>query len=266
MESRRDAVPFDPYHFEKLARRGLTAEPEVIFRDIYARHHWAGSASPSGAGAAPEQVQQLRAELPALLERLGIATLLDLPCGDASWVRTLELPVQRYIGADLLPELIAPLVAAHADARHRFLVLDLTRDELPCADLMLCRDCLVHLSYADSRRALANVARSGIPSSPRHHLPGDRGERGYSHRRLAHDEPGGRALLFPAAAATAEGRLYRSWWALRRQEPGALAGRGSRPLGMAHQVSAPGSGSCAGPARRPAPDLCPLRPPRLRRR
>lgn len=163
MESRRDAVPFDPYHFEKLARRGLTAEPEVIFRDIYARHHWAGSASPSGAGAAPEQVQQLRAELPALLERLGIATLLDLPCGDASWVRTLELPVQRYIGADLLPELIAPLVAAHADARHRFLVLDLTRDELPCADLMLCRDCLVHLSYADSRRALANVARSGIP-------------------------------------------------------------------------------------------------------
>ena len=163
MESRRDAVPFDPYHFEKLARQGLTAESEVIFRDIYARHHWAGSASASGAGAAPEQIQQLRAGLPALLRQLGIGTLLDLPCGDYSWMRTLDLPVQRYIGADLLPELIAPLAAAYADARHRFLVLDLTRDDLPPADLLLCRDCLVHLSYADSRRALANVVRSGIP-------------------------------------------------------------------------------------------------------
>ena len=42
-------------------------------------------------------------------------------------------------------------------------MLDLTRDALPPADLLLCRDCLVHLSYADIRRALANVARSGIP-------------------------------------------------------------------------------------------------------
>jgi hypothetical protein len=58
---------------------------------------------------------------------------------------------------------VTPLAGAYADARHRFLVLDLTRDELPPADLLLCRDCLVHLSYPDSRRALANVVRSGIP-------------------------------------------------------------------------------------------------------
>ena len=109
MTSRRDAVPFDPYHFEKLARQGADAEAEVVFRDIYARHHWAGSASASGAGAAPDQVQRLRTELPALLEQLGVATLLDLPCGDYSWMRTLDLPVRHYIGADLLPELIAPL-------------------------------------------------------------------------------------------------------------------------------------------------------------
>ena len=141
----------------------MTPGAEAVFRDIYQRHHWAGSESASGLGAAPDQIQHLRGALPALLARFGVGTLLDLPCGDWSWMRTLELPVERYIGADLLPELIQPLAAAHTDARHEFRVLDLTRDPLPPADLLLCRDCLVHLSYADIRRALANVAGSGIP-------------------------------------------------------------------------------------------------------
>jgi hypothetical protein len=155
-------VPFDPYHFEKLAREGATPAPEAVFRDIYQRNHWAGSTSASGPGAAPDQIRHLRAALPALLAQIRVDTLLDLPCGDWSWMRTLELPVRRYIGADLLPDLIEPLAGEYSDARHEFRVLDLTRDPLPAADLLLCRDCLVHLSYADIRRALANIARSGI--------------------------------------------------------------------------------------------------------
>jgi hypothetical protein len=58
---------------------------------------------------------------------------------------------------------VEPLQTAFTDSQHRFLVLDLTRDDLPQADALLCRDCLVHLSFADIRRALANVLRSGIP-------------------------------------------------------------------------------------------------------
>jgi hypothetical protein len=160
--SRRDAVPFDPRHFERLARSGERLSSEETFRDIHRRHHWTGSASPSGAGAAEEQTARLRAELPALLTDLGVRSLLDLPCGDYSWMATIDLPVERYIGADLLPELIAPLQGRYGDARRRFMVLDLTRDTLPAADLLLCRDCLVHLSLVDIRLALSNVARSGI--------------------------------------------------------------------------------------------------------
>jgi hypothetical protein len=40
--------------------------------------------------------------------------------------------------------------------------LDLTRDVLPDADVLLCRDCLVHLSYANIRVVLANIACSNI--------------------------------------------------------------------------------------------------------
>jgi hypothetical protein len=163
MTSRRDRVPFDAHHYEKLARTGQPAEPVTIFRDIYRRHHWSASHSPSGPGAAPEQTTELRRALPALLTELAVRTLLDLPCGDYSWMRTIGLSGIRYIGADLLPEIVQSLAAEFGGPRREFLVLDLTRDRLPRADLLLCRDCLVHLSYADIRRALANVARSGIP-------------------------------------------------------------------------------------------------------
>ncbi len=163
MTSRRDQVPFDPHYYEKLAPSSREAEPEHIFRDIYRRHHWSGSESASGAGASPDQTRELRRSLPALLSELGVATMLDLPCGDYGWMRTIELPLARYIGADLLPEIVEPLAAALGDGRREFRVLDLTRDRLPPADLLFCRDCLVHLSYADIRRALENAVRSDIP-------------------------------------------------------------------------------------------------------
>jgi hypothetical protein len=163
VRSRRDAVPFDSHYFEKLAATGNRASAEAIFRDIYQRNHWGGSISPSGAGASPNQTNELRKALPALLNRLRVDTLLDLPCGDYSWMRLIDLPVASYIGAALLTEVVQPLQMAYTDSRHRFLVLDLIREPLPQADLLFCRDCLVHLSFADIRRALGNVLRSGIP-------------------------------------------------------------------------------------------------------
>jgi hypothetical protein len=163
VSSRRDRVPFDSRYYERLARSGRTSEAEHVFRDIYRRHHWSGSESASGAGASLDQTHELRRWLPALLRELRVATMLDLPCGDYGWMRALELPVERYIGADLLPEIVEPLAGAFGDDRREFRVLDLTRDRLPPADLLLCRDCLVHLSYADIRRALGNAVDSGIP-------------------------------------------------------------------------------------------------------
>ena len=64
-----------------------------------------------------------------------------------------------YTGGDLLPELIE---ANRARGSAHFEVLDLTVSPLPPADLLLCRDCLVHFSFADVARALANIARSPI--------------------------------------------------------------------------------------------------------
>jgi hypothetical protein len=50
-------------------------------------------------------------------------------------------------------------------------VLDLVRDPLPRADAVLCRDCLIHLSLEEGRRAPENIRRSGAAYLLGNHVP-----------------------------------------------------------------------------------------------
>jgi len=55
--------------------------------------------------------------------------------------------LEQYIGVDIIPELIARNQSLYGNERTRFVLLDLTRDELPRVDVILCRDCFIHFSY-----------------------------------------------------------------------------------------------------------------------
>lgn len=160
MPDRRFAVDFDPQHFATQAAQGARLTPLETFRQIHRANHWGSDASRSGPGSAEGQTAVLRTELPRLLTRLGVGSLLDLPCGDANWISTIPLPGIDYLGADIVPELIARNHETHGSNR-RFVVLDLLTSLLPRVDLVLCRDCLVHFSFADIERAMANLRRSG---------------------------------------------------------------------------------------------------------
>jgi hypothetical protein len=162
-DDRRDHVPFDTRHFERLARAGTTTSMRETFEYIHRSRHWAGGDSVSGEGATDAQTKRLRTIVADVVRELGVRTLLDVPCGDFAWMRDVDLAGARYIGGDLVPALIAERQAQDADDRHEFVLLDLTSDPLPPADLVFCRDVFVHLSFADTRRALDNIRGSGIP-------------------------------------------------------------------------------------------------------
>ena len=51
--------------------------------------------------------------------------------------------------------------AAAGDIRGEYQLADITSDPLPQCDAILCRDCLVHLSFANIARAVANFQASG---------------------------------------------------------------------------------------------------------
>jgi SAM-dependent methyltransferase len=162
VSERRGAVPFDPEYFARLASQGKHLDRTEIFRQIWRSNHWGGSESLSGPGSGEDQTAAIRASLPDLFRRLSVGSLLDVPCGDWRWMSKVPLGGIDYTGGDLLPEVVDANQARFGGPGRRFVQLDLVHSPLPDADLLLCRDCLVHLSYADIRAALANLTRSHI--------------------------------------------------------------------------------------------------------
>jgi hypothetical protein len=132
------------------------------FARIQQTNLWGADSSVSGLGSEADATAVLRTALPPLLARLGAASLLDAPCGDAGWINRCDLGV-RYIGVDIVPALVQRLQSAAADGviRGDYQLADITCDPLPRCDAILCRDALVHLSFANIARALDNFRRSG---------------------------------------------------------------------------------------------------------
>jgi hypothetical protein len=88
--------------------------------------------------------------------------LLDAPCGEAGWIADCIQDV-HYTGVDIVSSLIAANVlrAKRGEIAGRFLTANITQDVLPGADLILCRDCLVHLSFDNIDRVVARFRASG---------------------------------------------------------------------------------------------------------
>jgi hypothetical protein len=143
-------------HKDALESLGLKGRFEYIFDT----NLWGGDQSRSGVGSSLAETETLRREIPLLLKDLGAKSLLDIPCGDFGWLSLTELGVS-YVGADIVEALVEQNTRRYGSQNRRFERLDLTSDPLPAADAVLCRDCLVHLSYANIQRALDNVKRSG---------------------------------------------------------------------------------------------------------
>ena len=149
---------------KKRQRRQIAAspDPKTAFTIIYRENVWGSRESISGNGSTLASTEAFRAEFAALLGELGVRSILDAPCGDFNWMRLVALPSgTRYIGADIVDEIITRCRARHASPEREFVVLDIIRDDHPTADLWLCRDALIHLSNADALSALTRFVGSG---------------------------------------------------------------------------------------------------------
>jgi hypothetical protein len=135
---------------------------QAVFNEIFETNGWRGEESVSGRGSDKSRTRELVARLPQLLREYRIGTLLDLPCGDFHWMADVDLSAIRYIGADIVDPLVERNQRDFGMQGREFRSLDLMRSELPDCDLLLCRDCLVHLSYQDVFRALANIRQANV--------------------------------------------------------------------------------------------------------
>jgi hypothetical protein len=138
------------------------------FTRMYETNLWDNPESRSGTGSGLAATARLRAGLPAMFRQLGVRRLLDIPCGDFHWMAHVDLAaagVTEYVGGDVVGALVEANRTRYAAPGRAFVQVDLTAGPLPtiagaAPDAVLCRDCLVHLSFANIARVL-DVVRSG---------------------------------------------------------------------------------------------------------
>ncbi len=133
------------------------------FTKIYETpHYWSSKESVSGNGSELKETVVIRKKLPEIVKNYSIKTLLDAPCGDFNWMKEIDLPCEKYIGVDVVRALIDRNKALYGNDHRSFICLDMGEEALPSADLLLCRDCLVHHTFASAWKILLNIKRSGV--------------------------------------------------------------------------------------------------------
>jgi hypothetical protein len=145
--------------FEKLV--SLTLPRAQAFQVAYAMGAWGSAESGSGTGSELGATENVRAYLPELFQRLQVSRFLDAPCGDWNWMRRVDPSGVDYVGADVVANVVAKNNQEYARPGVRFIHADLTKDLLPAADMIMCRDCWVHLSFQDIAAILKNFRRTG---------------------------------------------------------------------------------------------------------
>ena len=143
------------------------------FSDIYRWNIWgaasnvpADEVSRSGAGSTRSAGLKAISALELVLDRYPVRALLDVPCGDLTWMPLGHLRARgvAYTGADIVPQIVEDNRQRAAAAGHnfaKFLVMDIVSAPIPARfDAIFMRDLFYHMSTPDIIRVLRNVERS----------------------------------------------------------------------------------------------------------
>jgi SAM-dependent methyltransferase len=131
------------------------------FTEVYLKNLFKGQESKSGEGSSLLQTKKIREQLPILFKKFQISSLVDAPCGDWNWMAHVNLSGVQYLGLDIVEEVVAKNISKYKQENINFQNKDLTSDSIDYADLILCRDCFMHLCHGDIKKILNNFKDSG---------------------------------------------------------------------------------------------------------
>ncbi len=138
---------------EKLSER---------FNEIYRKNYWGDFQSVSGPGSSLKNSKNIRIALKKIIKEYKISSITDAPCGDCNWIKNIFNNNKiKYLGVDIVAELIEKnKIKYNSKKNFNFKFLDLTKNKIPSADLIICRDLLFHLSFKDGKKFLRNLFQS----------------------------------------------------------------------------------------------------------
>lgn len=132
------------------------------FTDYYHNNTFNGRESVSGGGSDLIQTDVIRVEIPKLLKKLDVKEFIDAPCGDFYWMQHVILNGINYTGIDIVGDIIRENKKKYKSDQRKFICKNIIADKLPKAELILIRDCWVHLSYEDIFSCIDNLKKNKI--------------------------------------------------------------------------------------------------------
>lgn len=142
-------------------RISLLGSNKKRFTKIYKNNIWGDNESVSGPGSSLIATKKIQSQLPLILNKYNAKSILDIPCGDFNWMSKTLLPVDKYIGADIVEEIVVQNSKKYSSDIVEFVCLDIITDKLPIVDIVLVRECFIHFSDEDISKALKNIHDSG---------------------------------------------------------------------------------------------------------
>ncbi|NBW35243.1 MAG: class I SAM-dependent methyltransferase [Cytophagia bacterium] len=134
---------------------------EEVFLTIFRENHWRDKESKSGTGSNEKNTIVVINIISRVINELEIKSMLDIPCGDFYWMQKVKLNNVMYTGGDIVQELVLRNQQNYSSEKRNFDKLNIISSSLPVVDLIFTRDCLVHFSYNDIMRTIANIKKSG---------------------------------------------------------------------------------------------------------
>lgn len=133
---------------------------EDIFTKIFKSNSWGSKETPSGPGSTLEACSGIITKIPFWIDLHSIQTIVDLGCGDFHWMSRVDLDSIEYEGYDIVQEVV-DAASKYAASNILFHQANILRMEIPAADLVLCKDVLIHLPDGDVLDLLHSIRASG---------------------------------------------------------------------------------------------------------
>jgi SAM-dependent methyltransferase len=162
----------------KRQRELAKLSTKEIFTRIYQERSWGRARNSSqrfysGSGSSdPSLVEPYVAAVrQALVEFPSQPSVVDLGCGDFQVGAQIRRLCSGYVACDIVEPLIEHHRKHYQHLNTEFRVLDITRDELPAADVVFIRQVLQHLSNAEITAAVQKIAKTYRYLILTEHLP-----------------------------------------------------------------------------------------------
>jgi SAM-dependent methyltransferase len=165
---------------QRRRKRDANRPVKDVFTDIYKRNDWGGISGEyfSGTGSIDPSISAYEETIKRFISTRQITEVVDLGCGDFRVGSQIQLPGVKYIGIDIVSDLVERNKKMFGDDNIAFYCLDIISDNLPGTELCLIRQVLQHLSNEEIAKILKNtrkykyvIVTEHLPPSNLHIIP-----------------------------------------------------------------------------------------------